>query len=142
MDLSFEGGEFESVKLTDIKGKVDDVTSNQASLSIRGVAQGQAQDLLDYYLMSPSAGRLSAINDQLKITGQGKLNIALNIPLNASENTRIEGEISLPANTINYGTRVAIKEVSGNIFFSEEKIIAKNLRGEALEKAVAEALKK
>ena len=132
MDLSFEGGEFESVKLTDIKGKVDDVTSNQASLSIRGVAQGQAQDLLDYYLMSPSAGRLSAINDQLKITGQGKLNIALNIPLNASENTRIEGEISLPANTINYGTRVAIKEVSGNIFFSEEKIIAKNLKAQWL----------
>ena len=132
MNLSFESGEFESVKLTAIQGKVNDVTSNQALLNIHGVAEGQAQDLLDYYLMSPSAGRLSAINNQLKIAGRGKLNITLNIPLNASENTRIEGEIDLPTNTINYGTRVTVKDVSGNIYFSEEKIIAKNLKAQWL----------
>lgn len=132
LQLDFEQGSFESVKLTQVSGKVIDVTSKQATLLIRGLAQGHAQDLLNYYLASPSAGKLSAINEKLKLSGDAKLNLALHLPLNNSVNTTIEGEITLAGNDLKYGTHTELKEVNGNIFFSEEKIIARNLKAQWL----------
>ncbi|MEO0047745.1 MAG: hypothetical protein RLZZ410_704 [Pseudomonadota bacterium] len=130
--LDFQDALFESVELSDIHGSIQDVTNIQSNLKINGQAAGLTQDLLKYYLQSPSGQPLKDLSDKLSITGSSKLKINIDMPLADVNKTSIKGEVSLISNTAIFNKRIEVKDISGEILFSEESISAKNLRAKAL----------
>ncbi len=130
--VDFNDALFESVQLSGIKGIIQDVTSPKAILKINGQASGLSQDLLNYYLMSPSGQSLKSLSERLEIAGSSRLNIHLEMPLADVNKTSIKGEVSLTNNTVNFDKKIEAKEITGDILFSEDSISAKNLKAKLL----------
>ncbi len=130
--LDFNDALFESVELSDIHGSILDVTNPQSHLKINGRAAGLSQDLLKYYLQSPSGQHLKYLSDKLNIAGSSKLKIDIDMPLADVNKTSIKGEVSLLSNTATFNKQIEVKDISGDILFSEESVSAKNLKAKTL----------
>jgi uncharacterized protein YhdP len=123
---------FESVQLTNIQGVVDDIVSPAATLKINGVAKGASQELLKYYVDSPSGKSIEAISKKIEILGNAQLKINIDMPLNDTKETKLQGEVKLDRNQARINQRLDVQEISGDILFSEENIIGRNLRAQLL----------
>ena len=132
LELDIKEASYESVQLKKIKGHVDNIVSKNATLIIDGQAEGLAKDLLYYYASSPSGKKVTDSWDKIKAEGNAQLNLKLEIPFEDVSNSKIQGEIELNKNTININNQIDVKDITGQILFSEEKIIAKNLKAQAL----------
>mgnify|MGYP006266599799 CR=1 FL=1 len=132
LELDIKEATYESVQLRKIKGYVADIVSHNATITIEGQAEGLAKDLLTYYANSPSGKKVTDNWEKIKPEGQAKLNLKLEIPLQNVDQSKIHGEISLSKNSVNINNQIDIKDISGDILFSEEKILAKNLKAQAL----------
>jgi uncharacterized protein (TIGR02099 family) len=132
LELDIKDATYESVQLKKITGYIADITSKNATLMIEGQADGLAKDLLAYYTNSPSGKKVTDNWEKIKTDGQAKLNLKLEMPIENIDNTKIYGEVALNKNTVNINNQIDIKDISGEIIFSEEKIVAKNLKAQTL----------
>ena len=132
LQLDLKRASFESVQLSDIQGVVDDVVSPTATLKINGVAKGSSQELLKYYVDSPSGKSIEAISKKIEISGNAQLKINIEMPLNDTKETKLQGEVKLDRNQAKINQRLTVQEISGDLLFSEENIIGRNLRAQLL----------
>lgn len=132
LSVDFKNALFESVQLSNVQGKVSDIANKQAVLKISGNASGLTQDLLNYYLFSPSGQNLKASFNDIVISGKSDLKIDIALPLADTNKTAIKGELTLQNNSANYDKRIDITDITGGILFSEENISARNLKAKAL----------
>ena len=132
LSVDFKNALFESVQLSNVQGKVTDITNKQAVLKISGNATGLTQDLLNYYLFSPSGQNLKATFNDIVISGKSDLKIDIALPLADTNKTAIKGELTLQNNSANYDKKIDITDITGGILFSEENISARNLKAKAL----------
>ena len=132
LSVDFKKALFESVQLSNVQGKVTDVTNKQAVLKITGNAAGLTQDLLNYYLLSPSGQGLKSSFNDIAILGKSDLNIDIALPLAETNKTTIKGELNLQNNSANYDKKIDITDITGGILFSEENIGARNFKAKAL----------
>ena len=130
--LDLKSASFESVQLSDIQGVVDDIVSNTATLKINGVAKGSSQELLKYYVDSPSGKNIEAISKKIEITGNAQLKINIEMPLNDTKQTKLQGEVKLDRNQARINQKLDVQEITGDILFSEENILGRNLRAQLL----------
>ncbi len=132
LELDIKEAAYESVQLKQVTGHIADIVNKNATLIIEGQAAGLAKDLLGYYTNSPSGKKITDSWEKIKADGQAKLNLKLEIPIENVDNTKIYGEVALNKNTVNINNQIDIKDITGDIIFSEEKIVAKNLKAQAL----------
>lgn len=132
LQLDLKSASFESVQLTNIQGVVDDIVSPAAILKINGVAKGASQELLKYYVDSPSGKSIEGISKKIEISGNSQLKINIEMPLNDTKETKLQGEVKLDRNQARINQRLDVQEISGDILFSEENIIGRNLRAQLL----------
>ena len=132
LELDIKEATYESVQLKKIKGVITDIAHKNATLLIDGEAEGLAKDLLYYYASSPSGKKVTDNWDKIKPEGHAKLKLQLEMPLENVNSSKIHGEIALNKNAVNINNQVEIKDISGEILFSEEKIIAKNFKAQTL----------
>jgi uncharacterized protein (TIGR02099 family) len=132
LSVDFKEALFESVQLSNVHGKVADVTNNKAILKINGNAAGLTQDLLNYYLLSPSGQNLTNISSGLSISGKSNLTIDIALPLAESNKTTIKGELALENNNVNLNKKIDVTDINGVVLFSEESISARNLKARTL----------
>jgi uncharacterized protein (TIGR02099 family) len=132
LNVDFKNALFETAQLSNVHGKVNDITNRQAILKINGNASGLTQDLLNYYLLSPSGQNLKSSFNDIAISGKSNLNIDIALPLFETNKTTIKGELNLQNNSANYDKAIDITDITGSILFSEENISAQNLKAKAL----------
>jgi uncharacterized protein YhdP len=86
------GGKFE---LGNVEGRIDNLGAPDPQLKISGQGEGPLQDVLSYLAASPLSSRLGSVLTKAQAQGRGALQLALDIPLNRSADTRINGEVNI-----------------------------------------------
>ena len=132
LQLDLKSASFESVQLTDIQGVIDNIVSPTATLKINGIAKGASQELLKYYVDSPSGKSIEAISQRIEISGNAELKINIEMPINDSKQTKLQGEVKLDKNQAKINQKLDVQQITGDILFSEENIIGRNLRAQLL----------
>jgi uncharacterized protein (TIGR02099 family) len=132
LQLDLKRASFESVQLTDIQGVIDNVVTPTATLKINGVAKGASQELLKYYVDSPSGKSIEAISKKIDISGNAQLKINIEMPLNDTKSTKLQGEVKLDRNQAKINQKLDVQQITGDILFSEESVIGRNLRAQLL----------
>lgn len=84
-----------SFLLRDVEGRIEDLASDDPHLEIRGQGQGPLNDLLRYMAVSPVGVWTGNLLHKAEGTGTGRLQLALDIPLNHTDNTGLQGRVSL-----------------------------------------------
>ena len=132
LQLDLKSASFESVQLSDIEGVIDNIVSPAATLKINGIAKGSSQELLKYYLDSPSGKSIEAISKKVEISGNAQLKINIEMPINNAKETKLQGEVRLDRNQAKINQKLDVQQISGDILFSEESIIGRNLKAQLL----------
>jgi uncharacterized protein (TIGR02099 family) len=113
-------GKFE---LVNVEGRIPDLGADDPVLTIGGQGEGPLQDVLSYLSASPLSSRLGSVLTKAQGQGRGAMQLALEIPLNRSAETRLKGEVNLKdkdrATLKLGGTIPPMTAVRGRITFTE-----------------------
>ena len=132
LKLDLKSADFESVQLSKIDGYVDDITSRQSILKINGTAQGSTTDLIQYYIKSPSGQHAQTWAKKIQVNGDAQLKINIEMPLHETLKTKLQGEVSFKNNQATINESLEVKNINGDLLFSEENIVGRNLKADLL----------
>ena len=99
---------------------IEDFSQSGALLTIRGQAQGPAQDALAFIDGSPVRGMTGQALRQARATGLAELDLALTLPLGGDQATRVDGQVRLAGNDLRFTpTTPVLQAVQGTLRFNE-----------------------
>ncbi|MGH6645999.1 YhdP family protein [Aquabacterium sp.] len=115
-----------SFTLRDVEGRIENLASDDPHLEIRGQGQGPLNDLLRYMAVSPVGVWTGNLLHKAEGTGNGSLQLALDIPLNHTDNTGLRGRVSL-AESDQAGLRLhpgvpLLQKVRGHVDFTQKTL--------------------
>lgn len=100
----------------------------EAELSITALAEGAAQNMLDFIDESPLASTISSFTRDLRVAGDAELNLSLAIPLLQAAQTRAQGVIRLPGNDLQLDRTLPLfRGLAGQIEFTESTLELRDL---------------
>ena len=121
-------GDVQNVSVT-----LPDMLSEQLSLIVRGESAGATQHALNYINNSPLRAALNNFTKEIKTTGDGKLNLLLNIPLSGNQEIKVQGSYLFVDNDVDLGEFIpTLKKVNGELNFTESALTVKNISAQAL----------
>ena len=119
------------ISATDVK--LDDTASESPKLEIRGSAAAPVADFLKWVVASPVNIWLDGFLQTATANGNGRLNLALSLPLAAMDKSRIAGEFVFAGNHLELGGDIPpLDNVNGSVRFSESDFRSDNVTAEAL----------
>lgn len=139
-DVRFEGvgfevraqsGVSEGVRLADVLARLPDY--HDAILTIDGRAAGAAKDMLAFVNASPLVTNVSTFTRDLRVAGDAKLGMRLEVPLHDLASIKAAGTVDFPGNEVALdSTLPPFGGVTGRLEFTERGIALPELRGTLL----------
>lgn len=132
MKLDASQASISSAKLSKVKLQIADMTASDAMLESQGEANGPTSEFLKfatkYVIDNPTNGL-----DDVSITGNGKLLLKLDIPLQTQGDIKLAGNYRFMDNHINPGAHIPnIGNVNGILAFSGSEIKLENVTAQFL----------
>jgi uncharacterized protein (TIGR02099 family) len=138
MDIVGRSGTILGTRLANVHVSIPDLGSHEPQLSVAGEASGPTQQFLDYIAASPVRRMTGGFTDAMSASGNGRLHLALELPLARLEATRVAGEYEFSDNRVRLHERLApVERASGRLTFSEASFAAHDVRGRLLGGPVA-----
>lgn len=140
-DLRFEGngmivdaqrGTILGAQLSHTRVEIPDFDAPISTLIVKGQAQGPTSEFLKFIEQSPVAERIDHFTDDLSASGQGHLDIGLNIPLDETKlgNSKIDGTYRLINNEVTVDSALPpIRQVNGSVQFSGSDLKVPEING-------------
>jgi uncharacterized protein (TIGR02099 family) len=111
------------VRLSKVAGRIDQLAGKEPRLTISGQGTGELADLVGYVNASPVTSMIGGFLETTKVNGPGRLQIKLNIPLNHTVDTEVEGSVLFQGNDVALRSDMApLTAVSGRLDFSQHGI--------------------
>jgi uncharacterized protein (TIGR02099 family) len=133
MDAQVAGATIAGVPIAATEVKIADMGADAPVLEIKGSAAGPVDAFLRWTVASPVNGWLDGFLQNATATGTGRLNLSLNMPLDAVERTKLNGEFAFSGNHIELGGDIPpLDGVSGRLRFTENEVRATEINAEAL----------
>ena len=130
MRIVAEQGEIFGARLSDVVVEIPDFESFDEMLLIRGEASGPTGEFLRFIEQSPVGEKIDHFTREMKASGNGKLDLALDIPLRRIEQTRVRGDFRLNNNQIRLFEGMApLTQVKGRLLLTESTITAPEISG-------------
>ena len=130
MRVVAERGTLLGARLSDVVAEIPDFESFDEQLKIRGEAQGPTGEFLRFIDQSPVGDKIDKFTQGMTATGNGKLDLALDIPLRRLADSRVSGEFRLQNNEIHLFDGMApLTQVNGRLQLTESSITAPEITG-------------
>lgn len=121
------------VKLNKVKLRIADVAAPDAMLESEGEANGPTSEFLKFAAKYAVDSYTNYLANDVKITGNGKLLLKLDIPLYTEGNIKLAGNYQFIDNQINPGARIpTLDRVNGMLAFSGSEIKIENITAQFL----------
>ena len=139
LDMLFEGtrmqlkaskGHLLNNKIINATAEIPVLDADSPMLNIVGDVQGLVTDAINFVNKSPVKKVTLGFTDELKTTGNGKLNIELKIPMLDSDNAKFKGSYQVTNGTIAADKTLGLPELSrifGKLNFTENNLQASNI---------------
>lgn len=141
-ELVFEGarmrilasrGAIFGVRFSNTRAVIPNLFNRNEMLTVEGQVEGPTSDLLRFVEASPVTGFIDGFTEGIKATGNGRVQLKLDLPIRRLQQTRVAGNLQLLGNQIVMGPDVpAFSLVSGRLDFTESGISARNLTSQFL----------
>ncbi len=142
-ELVFEGrqmrifaskGAVLGARIANVKAIIPDLYRDNEELSVEGQAEGPTSEFLRFVASSPVTGFIDGFTEDMRASGNGRLQLRLDLPIRRLKETRISGSFQLAENQIVIDPAVPpLTQVGGRIDFTESGINARNLSCQFLE---------
>jgi len=126
LTVTGQRGSVYGVKLSNVVARVPNLTRD-ATLEVRGVAEGPLSDLLRYANTSPVAQWLGGVTNSAEANGTAKLNLQFAIPLQHASNSKVNGSLQFVNNDVQLAGAPPLSRVNGALGFSEASVSSSQL---------------
>lgn len=152
MVVNASEGRVFGAKLGPVRVAIDDFDVADEVLHVKGLASGPTAEFLRFIDKSPVADYIEHFTDDMRASGDGKLDLGLTLPLRRLNETKVVGDFQLHGNQLTIDpalpvltgvngrlqfteSGIRIPALAGNMLGSPLKVVASN-QGDALSLAV------
>ena len=133
MDVQSSDATTVGVRLSRVHVEIPDMAAIPTRLLIQGEATDNTEDFLQYVEKSPVGNWIGHVTREAKVTGNGKLNLGIEIPLGHGDETKVTGEYTFAGNVIQLRPDTPrLDKAAGRFTFSEREFRARDVSADAL----------
>ncbi|QCP14926.1 TIGR02099 family protein [Pseudoduganella umbonata] len=133
MEIRGDTAKTGNVNLANVKAVIADLIHHDSVLEIDGNAAGAMSDYLRYVANSPVLGWIGHFTDQTSATGNAKLTLRLDLPLNRLLESKVNGTLQLQGNDVTlWNDMPPVLLATGKIEFNERGVNLNGLNGTLL----------
>ncbi|WP_370263372.1 YhdP family protein [Limnobacter sp.] len=133
MHITAASAETLGVPLVNVQARIDNLDAWEPMLNITGQGKGPLKSMVAFVNQSPVRQILNEALVAAEVEGGAQLDLKLDIPIAAPENTQIEGDLALKGNAIRLVQAMPkVTGVDGKIQFSNKGLFIEGLQGQAL----------
>jgi len=137
MEIVADSARSHKVALSDVKAVIADLSAAAPLLQIDGNAAGPLQELLGYTVDSPVGEWIARFTDETRATGNAKLALKLQLPLNHVENAKVNGTLQFAGNDVAlFSSMPPLIGTQGRLTFDEHGFSLSGVRANFLGGAV------
>jgi uncharacterized protein (TIGR02099 family) len=143
-ELVFEGrqmrifapkGTVLGVRIVNAKATIADLFNRNEVLNVDGQAEGPTSDFLRFVDSSPVTRYIDGYTEGMRATGNGRLQLKLELPIRRLQQAKVAGSLQLTGNQITIDPdfpALSFAQVNGRLDFTESGISARNLASQFL----------
>lgn len=131
MELNATSGHVLNNQIVSSKTTIAQLDADDPILNIVSELKGQVVDGIKFVNNSPVVTLTQGFTDNLKTSGQAKLNLSLKIPLNDIERAEYKGAYQITNGAMESPDIPAISRINGLLEFTENSLTAKNIKATA-----------
>ena len=105
-------------KLANVVARIPELGPN-ATLDVRGVAEGPLADMVRYVNTSPVSRWIGGITANAETSGNAKLDLRLGIPLGHASDSKVTGALQFANNDVQLADTPSFSRVNGALNFTE-----------------------
>jgi uncharacterized protein (TIGR02099 family) len=130
MRIEASKGHILGTDLSDVTVELPDFESFEEILLIKGVVQGPTAEFLKFIEQSPVSDRIDQFTEGMKAVGNGRLDLAITLPLRQLDNSTVRGEYQFRNNQLQpLDALPPITQVNGRLRISESTVAVDEMTG-------------
>ena len=130
MKIQASKGKILGASLSGVSVELPDFESHEEQLLVRGLAQGPTGEFLRFIEQSPVAASIDRFTDGMKASGNGSLNLELDIPLRHTLDTKVRGDYAFLDNQVQaLAALPPLTQVNGRLHLTEKSVSAHEISG-------------
>ena len=132
MKIAASQGRILGAALSGVEVRIPDFESHEEMLLVRGLAQGPTSEFLRFLELSPLGEKLDHFTADMKASGNGSLNLELDIPLRHAHDTKMRGDYRFQNNQLQpLAGLPPLNQVNGRLLLTESTATAQDIVGRA-----------
>ena len=131
MTVTAQRGAAYGARLTNVVAHIPEFGHN-ATLDVRGVADGPLADMVRYVNASPVSRWIGGITTNAETTGNAKLELRLAIPLSHASDSKVTGALNFANNDVQPVDAPLFSRVTGTLHFTEAGVRNTSLNASVL----------
>jgi uncharacterized protein (TIGR02099 family) len=106
-------------RLANVRVSIPQFSVPVSHLLINGQAAGPTPEFLKFIDTSPVRGMVGGMTDSIRASGNGRLHLTLDMPIEERQSTKLAGEFDFAGNTIELARLPSIERASGKFRFTD-----------------------
>ena len=138
MHIAGRSGSILGVALANVEVGIPQLRDPSPRLEVSGTARGATADFLRFIEQSPVRRMTAGFTAPMSASGQGKLNLRLELPLKDLPKTRVAGEYEFDGNELVVNPQLPpIEAAAGKVAFTESTLTVRGVQGRLFDGPVA-----
>jgi uncharacterized protein (TIGR02099 family) len=138
-DIRFEGsrltidatsGRVLGATLDRTRVEIADLRVHPATVHVEGAVEGPTAEFLAFVAKSPVGEWINHVADSAQATGDGRLALRFDLPLNGSRASALSGEYQFTANRLRFAGVPSLTQLTGTATFTDREVQARDVTAE------------
>ncbi|MDZ4313824.1 MAG: YhdP family protein [Azonexus sp.] len=131
MKIEASKGNILGAQLSGVTVVIPDFESHEEVLLVKGLAQGPTSEFFRFLDQSPVGASIDNFTEGMKASGNGSLNLALDIPLRHAVDTKVHGDYRFSNNQLEPVSALPpLTKVNGQLLITEKSVTAQGITGQ------------
>ncbi|MBX3670551.1 MAG: TIGR02099 family protein [Rhodocyclaceae bacterium] len=119
--------------LNDVSAEIRDLEAAASVLLVKGRAAGPTAEFFRFIEHSPVSARIDHFTDDMQAAGNGSLKLALTLPLDKIEDSRVTGDFEFAGNRLTVDPALPVlTDAAGRVEFSEKALSIRGAQAKML----------
>lgn len=133
MKIAARSGHILGTTVGPVTAEIPDFEMTDETLLIKGIVSGPTGEFLKFIDQSPVGDKIDRFTEDMRATGNGRLDLQFDMPLRHVADTRVRGEYQFQNNVVTVVPGLPpVSQVNGRLQVTENSIVAPEITGNAL----------
>ena len=120
LSVDLKSARYKGLQIQNLNATIPSVSSSKAILNLKSEVAGPVNEMMDYLRTTPALLSRPNLANNLKPSGNAKLDLELNLPLQNTDDLKLNALLQLENNTVVWSDLAPFNKVKGSIRLTED----------------------